>query len=66
VQGGGQHPDRQPHEAQQLMHLQGMQSGNPTMHVQAQHAQQVSMMPPVQLSRPMAPSAFAQAHFGFQ
>lgn len=51
---------QQANEAQQTMQAQGMHS---SMHVQAQHTQQ---RPPVtsQMSRAVAPSSFAQAHFG--
>ena len=56
---GHHHGMQQANEAQQMMQAQGLHN---SMHVQAQHTQQRPMMS--QISRAMAPSSFAQAHFG--
>ncbi|KAL0021307.1 hypothetical protein WJX77_002019 [Trebouxia sp. C0004] len=59
---GHHHDMPQPNEGQQMMQVQGMHTTAPNMYVQAQHTQQRPMMS--QISRAMAPSSFAQAHFG--
>ena len=56
---GHRHDMPQEHEAQQMMQVQGMHN---TMHVQAQHTQQQPLMS--QIFCAIAPSSFAQAHFG--
>ena len=59
---GHHHDMQQANEAQQMMQVQGMHNNASSMHVQAQHTQQRPVMP--QISCAMAPSSFAQAHFG--
>ena len=56
---GHHHGMQQANEAQQMVQAQGMHN---SVHVQAQHTQQRPMMS--HISRAMAPSSFAQAHFG--
>ena len=56
---GHHHGMQQANEAQQMMQAQGLHN---SMHVQAQHTQQRPVMS--QMSRAVAPSSFAQAHFG--